>query len=454
VSSLDLRYAHYVYHAARAKLFFRPAARAPHIAGMKTLAMCRRIEADTLTELSGAEMIARWSDRLLSIVVCPRCRSRLVSRAAENRSGEGECVELECSNPACDLADEGFPVLNGQPVLIDFNASIIDRAGIVGRNGGSVQNRDVDGNGIKTHVHRLLFGDNKTARYVAAEFASELKQRKMRPRVLIIGGGTIGVGSSALCDDGDVEIVSVDIYASKNTTFVADGHRLPLADGCIDAVWIQAVLEHVLDPPGVVAEIHRVLKPEGVVFADTPFMQQVHEGIYDFTRFTLHGHRWLFRRFTVIDAGVTRGAGTSLVWCIRYFIRALTGNNGMGTLLSLPFFWLRYMDGILNRRMSADAASGVYFLGRRSNTSISPKDMVGFYDELERLRDARRRAHDRAADAKGESKSAARRQPHAGRRAGGVPQGEWNETRSIRSAILTVGESLGRLGRRARRRNY
>jgi ubiquinone/menaquinone biosynthesis C-methylase UbiE len=68
---------------------------------------------------------------------------------------------------------------------------------------------------------------------------------------------------------------------------VADGHQLPIADGSVDGVWIQAVLEHVLDPSIVVQEIHRVLTPGGVVYAETPFMQPVHEGAYDFTRFSL-----------------------------------------------------------------------------------------------------------------------------------------------------------------------
>jgi SAM-dependent methyltransferase len=329
-------------------------------------------------------MITKWSDALLSIVSCPKCRSRIV-RCADGGHGNA----FKCSNLDCKLAKEGFPVLNGQPVLIDFDASIVDRAGIVTRNGGSVQNRDVQGTWIRTHVHRLLCGHNHNARRIAAELTVELKKRKRKPRVLIVGGGTIGTGSSPLCTDRDIEVISLDIYASPHTTFVADGHRLPLADGCVDAVWIQAVLEHVLDPSAVVAEIHRVLKPDGTVFADTPFMQQVHEGIYDFTRFTLHGHRWLFRRFTVIDAGVTRGAGTGLVWSIRYFMRALARNSRVGTLLTLPFFWLRYADQLLDDGMSAEGASGVFFLGRRAERSISPKDMVGFYDELRQLHDAR-----------------------------------------------------------------
>jgi hypothetical protein len=32
-------------------------------------------------------------------------------------------------------------------------------------------------------------------------------------------------------------------------------------------------------------------------------MQQVHERAYDFSRFTQSGHRWLFKRFSEINAG-------------------------------------------------------------------------------------------------------------------------------------------------------
>jgi 2-polyprenyl-3-methyl-5-hydroxy-6-metoxy-1,4-benzoquinol methylase len=48
--------------------------------------------------------------------------------------------------------------------------------------------------------------------------------------------------------------------------------RSAFGDGTCDAVVVQAVLEHVLQPDVVVAEIHRVLRPDGLVYAETPFM--------------------------------------------------------------------------------------------------------------------------------------------------------------------------------------
>ena len=167
------------------------------------------------------------------------------------------------------------------------------------------------------------------------------------------------------------------MYTSPYTSIVADGHHLPFCDNSFDGVWIQAVLEHVLDPNVVVSEIHRVLKFDGVVYADTPFMQQVHEGAYDFTRFTLSGHRWLFRKFNHESSGTVSGAGTALIWSIRYFARALTGSDRIAWAISLAIFWLRYFDYIAQKRpANADAACGVFFFGRKADVEISPKSMM------------------------------------------------------------------------------
>lgn len=87
--------------------------------------------------------------------------------------------------------------------------------------------------------------------------------------------------------------------------FISPAHRLEaLGDAEISVL---------LNPSRVADEICRVLSDDSLVYADTLFMQQVHEGAYDFTRFTRSGYRWLFRRFAQIDAGVVNGPGTALV---------------------------------------------------------------------------------------------------------------------------------------------
>jgi hypothetical protein len=108
-------------------------------------------------------------------------------------------------------------------------------------------------------------------------------------------------------------------------------------------------------------------------------MQQVHEKAYDFMRFSRSGHRWLFRRFEEIAAGEIGGPGQSLVWSLRYFFRALTRSNRLGTLLALPFFWLRYFDVLTGPRYASDGANAVYFLGMHAEKPLAPHDMIPYY---------------------------------------------------------------------------
>jgi SAM-dependent methyltransferase len=51
---------------------------------------------------------------------------------------------------------------------------------------------------------------------------------------------------------------------------VIEAGKLPLADGRFDLVFSDYVLEHVEDPAGFLAEVHRVLKPGGHFFFRTP----------------------------------------------------------------------------------------------------------------------------------------------------------------------------------------
>jgi SAM-dependent methyltransferase len=302
-------------------------------------------------------MLVQLSE-IRDILACPRCRGPLRDGAAG----------LQCAQPSCGLAEQAFPMAAAQPALIDFDQSILDRAELLANAGSSCAGYEERRRGVLARaVLRILFGYNRVAEAKVRQILADVKTSTLPCRLLVIGGGAVGSGAQAMYDDSQVQVIGTDIYHSPHTTLIADGHRLPFADQSVDGVWIQAVLEHVLDPQQVVAEIHRVLRPDGLVFADTPFMQQVHEGAYDFTRFTLSGHRWLFRHFALIDAGTSGGAGLATLWSVRYLARAMTGSGPLGTLLQLAFCWLRLIDRCADPRDTADAASAVYFYGRRAS---------------------------------------------------------------------------------------
>src|SRR5579871_5788175 len=301
---------------------------------------------------------------------CPRCSSPV-------RLEGGIGKPIFCSNDSCLYARRGFPVVIGQPALVDFESSVLDENALKSSEGGSAIHRSRAP--ARQMLRRILFGPNRVAERNAPRFLDEVKNVSPRPTVLVVGGGSTGEGADAIYRDPAVTTVSFDIYASPDTQFVGDTHAIPLASLSVDGVWIQAVLEHVLTPAAVVAEIHRVLKDGGVVYAESPFIQQVHEGAWDFTRFTESGHRWLFRDFALIDSGTVLGPGTALVWSIRYAIAALFRSRAVGTIAGAGFFWLRFLDYIASPRFALDAACAVYFMGKKAGRAIGPKEAVLYY---------------------------------------------------------------------------
>lgn len=306
---------------------------------------------------------------IASSLACPRCRDALV------------CDEnfLSCSNPTCLFAQaRHFRVIGSHPVLVDFENSILAEDEVFATGAASLVTRRNAGP-LKSFLLKLVFPTSAVTVKNIDRFIALAKEVDPNPTVLIVGGGTIGSGNDALYGDPAVRLIAFDVYCSPLTQFVADGHRIPFRNQCVDAVLVQAVLEHVLDPWRVVAEIHRVLRPGGVVYAETPFLQQVHEGAYDFTRFTESGHRYLFRNFALVDSGVVQGPGTQMRWTIGHLGRSIFRSPLVAKVLITLFFWVAYLDYICGPREAIDDACGVFFLGKRSDLEVMPREMVGHY---------------------------------------------------------------------------
>lgn len=206
-----------------------------------------------------------------------------------------------------------------------------------------------------------------------------------RRRVLVVGCGDGSAGYGRLAAVGDARWLETDVSLAGRAAVVCDASDLPFQDAQFDLVICVAVLEHVLEPQRCVDEIHRVLAEDGLVYATTPFMQQVHMGEYDFTRFTRSGHRWLFREFHEVDSGVATGPASVIVWSAEYFLmswlRSVGARRVAKAVTRLLLGWLTLLDPLLARRPAAyDAAGGFYFIGRRApGPTITAREMIGYY---------------------------------------------------------------------------
>lgn len=316
-------------------------------------------------------MIVTCASAIVDLLACPTCQNPL---AYEDQS-------LMCRNGLCHQASAPFVTVKGKPVLVDFERSHLVHATVTAQDGAS----DVARHTRSGLVQRLLHGRNHSSRHFAKDLIGRLSTQRKKQTVLIIGGGTIGSGAEALYEDERIQVIAIDVYASPMVTIVADGHQLPFASGSIDAVWIQAVLEHTLDPAAIVAEVHRVLRPEGLVFANVAFLWPIVEQAYDYTRYTANGLRWLFRDFETLALGFSSGPGTGAVNALRYLAQSLFRHEKFGTLITIPFLWMRWLDRFCGNRRGLDAAPAPFIFARRSASPITHQQLFAFYDEQDAL---------------------------------------------------------------------
>lgn len=179
----------------------------------------------------------------------------------------------------------------------------------------------------------------------------------------------VGAGSQRVAPN----VVTLDIAPAPNVDCLGDAQQLPFKDCSFDGVLLSALLEHVDDPRRVISEIHRVLKPGGVVYFNVPFLQGYHPGPggLDCWRFTLEGLRRLCAEFEHLDSGVSNGPASALAWVLREFLAVpffhvpLLGPLSRFVAGWLTF-WVRYLDFFLARASAAQrVASGVFFIGRK-----------------------------------------------------------------------------------------
>ena len=312
--------------------------------------------------------------------VCPLCKSPLF-REPKNQE------KLMCNSLGCTSNEYSYPIIDKKPLLIPFfNENCIfkipNKKGFLNL-GSKKRNTSNHLRNFKDFIKKAIIGNNKES---VDNFENLKNLVNKDSKVLIIGGGTIGSGSLGFfekCKRESKIFESIDVYYSENITAIADAHYLPYLDKFFNIIIIQAVLEHVINPQKVVSEIYRVLKKDGLIYSETPFLQNIHEGPYDFTRFSHSGHRYLFRNFKEIKSGTIGGAFSSVLFISSYAISGIFRNNTIGLIIRFIFSrFFKILDNLVNNKWNIDVACGTYFLGSKIenvNKNIKSSWIIDYY---------------------------------------------------------------------------
>jgi SAM-dependent methyltransferase len=280
----------------------------------------------------------------------------------------------------CSGCGKAFPIVNGVPVLLNEDNSVFrlsDYARGTGYGGASAYGGSLDkASGLKKAYRRFARTLSEAA-VIGASFnpIEHIVAENSTPRILVIGAGERNY-------PGDV--VYTDVTFAKGVCCICDAHDIPFADCSFDAVFAESVLEHVCDPQRCVSEIVRVLKPKGFVIAVTPFLQPVHMGAYDFTRFTYLGHRRLFRYFDDIQSGMCGGPVYSWIHLFRNALLSLSDDHKIqsvmrfiGLLVTYP---MRSLERIFPKTQTAyNSACAFYFLGRLREQPIPDREILSMF---------------------------------------------------------------------------
>lgn len=302
------------------------------------------------------------SHYMIKNLQCPVTKSALTLSSGVLQSVDGNCL---------------YPLVNGCPVILNENNSLFK----IETFRKEIQTTiNLNQSRLSKFLANLMPSSSVNLK-AKGNYKMLINSLPKKAKILVLGGSYKGEGMQDFYSNRDFDLVGSDVSFGPDCDLICDAHDIPFKEETFDCVIVQAVLEHVVDPQRCVKEIYRVLRPDGYVYAETPFMQQVHMQQYDFTRFTHLGHRRLFRCFVEVKSGPVGGPGMALAWSYIYFLRSFSSSATISRYLvlfgRLTSFFLKYFDYLLiDKPGSFDAAAGLYFLGQKSGNILSDSNLL------------------------------------------------------------------------------
>ena len=122
-------------------------------------------------------------------------------------------------------------------------------------------------------------------------------------------------------------------------------------------------MEHVENPFKASKEIVRVLKRNGILYSELPFLQSIHEKEFDFTRFTLNGHLKLFSSLRIREKGISKGFYIVVLWMLRDQLKIISPI--LSKLFFVIFYPLFYVLDSFLRFYFKDTYSESFIIGQK-----------------------------------------------------------------------------------------
>lgn len=280
-------------------------------------------------------------EQLLPSLQCPACRGTL---------------RISSDTVVCNGCTVSYPIKNGAAV---FTGVLTDPAEI--------------GDPLVQRIKQILKRYERLYYFlvpiVGALFVGKMKGKDILNEVpegsLVLN---LGSGPKILSP----KIMNVDAEPFQGIIVAATADVLPFADGTVDGVICECLLEHVTDPVAVVKEVHRVLKPGGAFYLTVPFVDPYHSAPDDYYRWTTSGIRQLTKTFNEEQLGMGFGPTNAMISAFAHWMGVLLsfGSRSLYQVITLGFQTilcpLRPLDYLFrNYPYATNSSLGYYYFGRK-----------------------------------------------------------------------------------------
>jgi SAM-dependent methyltransferase len=178
---------------------------------------------------------------------------------------------------------------------------------------GSMEGQKTSG-GLGRLVVEYIYGRQNKTRSV---------RRIVEEAVARLGSGEFGLNFGSGRMRFSPAVLNLDLMAGAYVDIVSAGTLdIPFKDCGLSLIICQEVLEHVDRPRAAVAEFHRVLKLDGELVLQLPFIIGYHPGPKDFWRFSTEAYEVLLPsdKWKIVEKQLTVGHGSGLHRILTEFI--------------------------------------------------------------------------------------------------------------------------------------